>query len=195
MAAVCYRISDGKVDFLLVRTRKGRWIFPKGGVEVGLTQAESAALEALEEGGVHGSVEETPFSSYSLPKNRGTEPPVKTFLCRVHRTEPAQELYRTPTWFSETKAKLRLAENRPQADAAEFVRVVDNAISRIRRLQNGKSPKRDALQRVHFEAAASVDLESRSFIRYLRNERSKASISLPRKTAKVLQIETGSSQR
>ena len=108
VAAVCYRIRSGKIDFLLVRTRKARWIFPKGGVEAGLTYAESAALEAMEEAGAHGRIEEAPFTSYSLKKGRGdNSPPVKAYLCAVMRIDPPQEPYRDPTWFSETNAKQR----------------------------------------------------------------------------------------
>jgi 8-oxo-dGTP pyrophosphatase MutT (NUDIX family) len=70
VAAVCYRVHDGEIEFLLVRTRKARWTFPKGGVEAGLTHAESAALEALEEAGAHGRIEEAPFTSYTLKKMR-----------------------------------------------------------------------------------------------------------------------------
>src|ERR1041385_6761424 len=92
VAAVCYRIRSGKIDFLLVRTRKARWIFPKGGVEAGLTYAESAALEAMEEAGAHGRIEEAPFTSYSLKKGRGdNSPPVKAYLCAVMRIDPPQE--------------------------------------------------------------------------------------------------------
>ena len=49
VAAVCYRVADGGIEFLLVQTRGGRWTFPKGGVEPGLTRAQTAALEAFEE--------------------------------------------------------------------------------------------------------------------------------------------------
>ena len=35
VAAVCYRVRAGEVEFLLVQTGKGRWIFPKGSVEPG----------------------------------------------------------------------------------------------------------------------------------------------------------------
>ena len=49
VAAVCYRVRMGVIEFLLVQTGKGRWIFPKGGVEPGLTHAQAAALEAFEE--------------------------------------------------------------------------------------------------------------------------------------------------
>src|SRR5271169_3005360 len=54
VAAVCYRRRGGNIEFLLVKTGKGRWIFPKGSVEPGLTHAQAAALEAFEEAGVHG---------------------------------------------------------------------------------------------------------------------------------------------
>ena len=32
VAAVCYRMRKRGIEFLLVQTRGGRWIFPKGGV-------------------------------------------------------------------------------------------------------------------------------------------------------------------
>jgi 8-oxo-dGTP pyrophosphatase MutT (NUDIX family) len=69
VAAVCYRASAHGIEFLLVRTRGGRWIFPKGGVEPGLTQAQSAALEAFEEAGVHGRIEEMAFARYRVDKS------------------------------------------------------------------------------------------------------------------------------
>ena len=65
VAAVCYRTRRGCAEFLLVQTRGGRWIFPKGGVEPGLTRAQSAALEAFEEAGVHGRMETISFAATS----------------------------------------------------------------------------------------------------------------------------------
>ena len=55
VAAVCYRLKDDEPEFLLVRTRSGRWTFPKGGVDGDATNAEAAAREAYEEAGVKGS--------------------------------------------------------------------------------------------------------------------------------------------
>jgi len=193
VAAVCYRVRDGKAEFLLVRTRKGRWIFPKGGVEAGLTYAECAALEAMEEAGAHGRIEEAPFTSYTLKKSRGENlPPVKAYLCTVMRIEPAQELYRSPTWFSDLKAKQRLQESRSAEDAAEFARVIDAAISRIRRLQNGSAPTRDALQRVQFESpAVSGGTEAASLIHPLKADRAEATLRLPTKANQAKTVELG----
>src|SRR5882672_1187772 len=64
VAAICYRIGKRGIEFLLVRTRGGRWTFPKGSVESGLTHAQAAALEAFEEAGVHGRIEEAAFARY-----------------------------------------------------------------------------------------------------------------------------------
>ena len=43
VAAVCYRVRSGDIEFLLVQTRGGRWTFPKGNSESGLTHAQAAA--------------------------------------------------------------------------------------------------------------------------------------------------------
>src|SRR5579863_6130070 len=65
VAAVCYRLRHDEIEFLLVRTRgSGRWTFPKGSAEPGLTHAQAAALEAFEEAGVHGRIEEATFARY-----------------------------------------------------------------------------------------------------------------------------------
>src|SRR5262252_11148261 len=68
VAAVCYRVRKRGIEFLLVETRKGRWTFPKGSAEPGLTHAQAAALEAYEEAGVHGRMEEEPFARYTRRK-------------------------------------------------------------------------------------------------------------------------------
>ena len=121
MAAVCYRVRGGDIEFLLVQTGKGRWIFPKGSVEPGLTHAQAAALEAFEEAGVHGRMEEASFTRYVRRKRPGRripreidrkEPAVNAHLCEVLRLVPPQEPDRNPSWFSADKAKRRLQEDR-----------------------------------------------------------------------------------
>jgi len=174
VAAVCYRMRKGGVEFLLVQTSGGRWIFPKGGVEPGMTHAQSAALEAFEEAGVHGRMERMPFARFNRRKpetsaQKPTRPDdaVTAHLCEVARLETPQESRRNPTWFSIEKAKLRLRQERHPELGAELARVVDRAASRIERLRltskvapDAKSERRelaqtrkDALQEVAFEAA------------------------------------------
>lgn len=218
VAAVCYRIRRRGIEFLLVQTRGGRWIFPKGGVESGLTHAQSAALEAFEEAGVHGRMEEIPFARYfrRKPDNatftkdtrpaaaRSSEPElaVAAHLCEVSRLEPPQESNRNPTWFSAEKAKQRLLEDRAPEFGTELARVVDRALSRIQGLHSGASNTpdrryRDELQKVRFEFFEDGRLHdglreaalARRFLR-LRDAHSSAAIELAVQAhlRKVLQI-------
>ena len=71
VAAVCYRVRGGCIEFLLVQTRGGRWTFPKGSAEPGLTHAQAAAFEAFEEAGVHGRMEEASFARYRRRQSQG----------------------------------------------------------------------------------------------------------------------------
>ena len=160
VAAVCYRVRGGVIEFLLVQTRKGRWIFPKGSVEPGLTHAQAAALEAFEEAGVHGRMEEASFTRYvrrkrgearnSAAKANRTEPAVNAHLCEVLRLVPPQEPNRNPSWFSAEKAKRRLQEDRAPDFGTELAGVVDRAIARIRRSRSRNAASIHGLHKVQF---------------------------------------------
>lgn len=141
VAAVCFRVRGVDIEFLLVQTGKGRWIFPKGGAEPGLTHAQAAALEAFEEAGVHGRMEEASFTRYVQRKRsrmrRVTELAVSAHLCEVLRLVPPPELNRNPTWFSAAKAKRRLRDDRAPDHGDDLARVIDRALTRIQRLRRG----------------------------------------------------------
>lgn len=165
VAAVCYRYKRQKLEFLLVRTRKGRWTFPKGGLIPGLTRAQAAAVEAFEEAGVHGRIEEAAFTQYTLRKgkshaNAGTR--THAHLCEVLRIGTPQESDRSPTWFSPEKAQLRLKEGRNASDGLDLCGVVARAVSRLRRLEeqglldpNRGALNADPLRKIEFEVHCS----------------------------------------
>jgi len=137
VAAVCYRIKDDEPEFLLVRTRGGRWTFPKGGVDDDATHAEAAAREAFEEAGVHGQIEHQPFHWYFHMKrgrlrSHGEVVPVQAHLCEVQRLVPPMERDRNPTWFKLEKARRRLQENRTAEFADEVIEVLEQAVRQIR---------------------------------------------------------------
>ncbi len=196
VAAVCYRLRNGSIEFLLVRTRNGgRWTFPKGSAEPGLTHAQAAALEAFEEAGVHGRIEEVSFARYICRKRgaackraersagkRSSEKglAVHAHLCLVLRLGKPKEANRNRTWFSTEDAKKYLREGR-ESDGREFVRVVEGAVARIQqlhgptsiafdKLQEGRERERekDALQKVQFEAHDEVlgRMRQGSFVPY-----------------------------
>lgn len=168
VAAVCYRVRGGGIEFLLVKTGKGRWIFPKGSVEPGLTHAQAAALEAFEEAGVHGRMEENSFARYIRRRRRETrnavgrsserESAVNAHLCEVLRLVPPQELGRNPTWFSAEKAKRRLREDRAPDFGSELVHVVDRAVSRIRRSRSRITTTVDGLQAGGLQKVQFIDI-------------------------------------
>jgi 8-oxo-dGTP pyrophosphatase MutT (NUDIX family) len=202
VAAVCYRIGKSGAEFLLVQTRGGRWIFPKGGVEPGLTQAQSAAIEAIEEAGVHGRMEEIPFARY-VRKHESAS--VAAHLCEVARLEAPQESGRSPTWLSAEKAKQHLQKDRAQEFGAELARVIDRGLSRIQRLHaRGRNPAnrvyREGLREVRFEAfeyarlpgGHSGDLREAVIARYLysRDARSSAAmqVEVPAHLRRIPQI-------
>lgn len=149
VAAVCYRVRGGAVDFLLVQTRgSGRWTFPKGSAEAGLTHAQAAAIEAFEEAGVHGRIEEASFIRYASPRqsNIGNSArsatkglTVSAHLCEVLRLSPPKESNRNRTWFSVEETKKQLRQGRKSEDRAEFTRVVGRAVARIQRLRSASA--------------------------------------------------------
>ncbi len=178
VAAVCYRVRNDCVEFLLVRTRGGRWIFPKGNAEPGLTHAQAAALEAFEEAGVHGRMEEACFSRYSRRKESNSSErasqkavTVNAHLCEVSRLESPQESGRTPTWFPAEKTKRLLREDRSPDYGSDLVRIINRALTRIElsrqrsksensrteRLENRSQMPPDALKNVRF-----IDADRRS---------------------------------
>lgn len=136
VAAICYRVRDGQIEFLLVKTRAGRWTFPKGRVEDDATRSAAAAREAFEEAGVHGQVDPLPFATYlhsKAPHIRASnaEFQVDAHLCEVRALVTPEELFRDPTWFSAAKTKRRLHEDRRSRYGGELARVVDQALEQI----------------------------------------------------------------
>ena len=143
VAAVCYRQTGGSTRFLLVRTSSGRWTFPKGQLEHGLSHAQVAALEAFEEGGVDGKVDSRPIGTYlnrkeSLRGYRTKDVTVLAFLLKVRKATPPAESHRTPRWFTPSEAKQRLVQRRPAKYLRSIEHVFNSALLKIRR-NNGQT--------------------------------------------------------
>lgn len=209
VAAVCYRIKNGGIEFLLVRTSGGqRWTFPKGSAERGLTGAQAAALEAFEEAGVHGRIEEQAFANYRRRvAGRASEKSgirIQAHLCEVRRLSPAKEAGRKRTWFGVEACKARLREARDEREASEFVRVIDRAVGRIQtsvfakrdepaqsRQETALRPaKKDALQQVKFDfAEACGPLQSYRLRRNRANGNAGRETSLPSLPRETLDCE------
>jgi diadenosine hexaphosphate hydrolase (ATP-forming) len=126
---------DGSVQFILIRTRTGRWTFPKGHVEEGETLWAAAQREALEEACVRGAVESEPFVIFPHVQRdsdgRCAELTVAAYLLRVESDCDAPEQGRNPTWFGPQEAKQRLAERRSPRHQQAYFDVIDEACRRL----------------------------------------------------------------
>jgi 8-oxo-dGTP pyrophosphatase MutT (NUDIX family) len=137
VAAVCYRIREFSLEFLLVNTTAGKWTFPKGRIDRDLSASESAAREALEEAGVKGRIAEEHFGTYIDTKrafgheNRIREICIVAYLLEVGSLVRPQEGDRNPTWFSPQETQKRLAERRAPKYAHGLARIVDAAVDRV----------------------------------------------------------------
>ncbi len=116
-AALPYRIEGRQVQVRLITSRgTGRWVIPKGWPIGGLRPMEAAAVEAAEEGGLEGEMEETPLGSYHYAKRlkgaQTTQVQVIVFPFRVtgHAETFKEQGERHGAWFAYQKAAALVAE-------------------------------------------------------------------------------------
>jgi 8-oxo-dGTP pyrophosphatase MutT (NUDIX family) len=138
VAAVCYRLRAGEIEFLLVNTNGGsKWTYPKGSPEHRLSHSQAAEREALEEAGAIGIIEPRHFHLYIHSKGVFWQPGgvqefvVKAFLMEVQQLAKCAEEGRNPTWFSVAEARKALAKGREVKYTAELLTVLDRALERI----------------------------------------------------------------
>ena len=144
-AAVCYRFKasstagvPGMLEFLLIRSHEGGWIFPKGGILPGETAWQAAQREAFEEAGVSGEIRHEPLTNFLYFKEVvNLEYHVTAFLLQVKSVQPTQELERFPIWLSAGEANRLLGLNRPSRYAEEIRRVIQLAAERLREESRG----------------------------------------------------------
>ncbi len=125
VAALPWRRSADGIEILLVTSRETRrWVTPKGGRMPGLTDAQAAALEALEEAGVEGRITEAPIGTFRYLKVLKRRAP-RWCVVAVHalevRAEHAvwhEQAERERVWMSAEQAAASVGE----ADLAEIIR-------------------------------------------------------------------------
>ena len=127
-ATIPYRTRDGKIEVLLITTRKqGKWIVPKGWIESHLESHASAEKEALEEAGVRGNVSSVSLGCYRHGGSKD-DPIVEVFLMRVESEKsswPEQD-ERERQWVSLDEAYEHVEEEGLKSildDAADVMRL------------------------------------------------------------------------
>ncbi len=113
------RDADGTLHVMLVKSRSGAWIAPKGHIDEGHTPAETARKEAFEEAGVQGHLLNAELGSYSYEK-LGHTYRVELFALRVTRT-----LEDWPERGERDRAWMTLAEARRKVTYAELREALD----------------------------------------------------------------------
>lgn len=112
-AVLPYRQVDGKLEIMVIASRKGtRWVIPKGVKEPELSLRDSAGKEALEEAGVHGRLDDEPIGHYDYEKWGGVCH-VAVFPMEVNESVPEdewEESHRERRWLNPRKARRLLDE-------------------------------------------------------------------------------------
>jgi 8-oxo-dGTP pyrophosphatase MutT (NUDIX family) len=116
-AALPYRIVGRQVQILLITSRgTGRWVIPKGWPMRGLKPQDAAAMEASEEAGLVGQIEDHPLGSYHYAKAFKRGPPadvqviVFPFHVRFQADDWKEQGQRIFEWQRYQRAAMMVAE-------------------------------------------------------------------------------------
>lgn len=124
--AVPFRLNGAAIEFCLITSSAGRWMFPKGVVEPGETFVEAALKEALEEAGLHGRVIGDPMGCYNIEK-KGRPRTVIALLMEVFQSDAVWEEadVRQRRWVTSEEAHRLVSE-------PELFELLDEAYVRLR---------------------------------------------------------------
>ncbi len=68
VCAIPYRRKNKALEFCIVTSTNGRWLFPKGFIDTGETVKQAALKEAGEEAGVQGRIQGKPLGCFQYEK-------------------------------------------------------------------------------------------------------------------------------
>lgn len=127
VAALPWRRAGDDVEILLVTSRETRrWVTPKGGRMPGKTDAEAAAVEALEEAGVEGVVASEPLGTFRYLKVLKRRAPrwcvvsVHALEVRAEHDDWQERRERERIWVNREEAVRRVDEPDLKALIAAF---------------------------------------------------------------------------
>jgi len=123
--ALPYRRTRRGLEFCLITSTAGRWLFPKGLIGAGETLEQTALKEALEEAGLCGRLVDGPLGSYGMDKY-GKSYTLVVLLMEVTDCEEVwQEAhFRERRWVTQDEARRLLCQ--PQ-----LRKCLDAAVARL----------------------------------------------------------------
>ncbi|MFN7169155.1 MAG: NUDIX hydrolase [Pannonibacter sp.] len=125
IAALCYRVRDGRNEVLLVSSRStGRWILPKGWPLLDRQSERTAEVEAFEEAGVIGRAQRKPFARIRSTKglDSGLRVPTDVLVYLLHAEAEAADY---PERGERQLRWLPVDEAARLADEPEVARLLD----------------------------------------------------------------------
>ncbi len=127
---VPFRRENSKIEFCLITSsRKGRWGFPKGGIDPGESPEGAALKEACEEAGIEGIILGESFGRYEFRK-WNISYCVDLFLMQVHNSldDWDEAHFRERLW-------LRPSEVRKLLCRKELAEMFEIALDELERLE------------------------------------------------------------
>lgn len=110
--------------FVIVTSRRtGRWVFPKGNIDPGMTDPEAARQEALEEAGVVGTPHPVPIGTYRTQKIR--PPLIWTIEVTLYAMRIDEILDQWIEADQRSRRFVTIAEAREMLDEPGMVRLAD----------------------------------------------------------------------
>ena len=110
--AIVYRKFHGNTEILLIKhINSGHWSFPKGHVEKGETEVETAQREILEETGIDVIIDSSFRETVSYSPKRGIQKVVVYFLAKAKNTDytPQEEEIAEIRWVEIGRAQTVLS--------------------------------------------------------------------------------------
>ncbi len=128
---VATETAPARIEILLITSSsRKRWIVPKGHLEDGMTEAQSAEKEAYEEAGIRGAVELESLTSYRYEKwHRVHEVALHLMLVDQILEHYPEQHDRHRQWVGATEA---IAMVKPRS----LAKALDQAVTTIRTLVN-----------------------------------------------------------
>jgi phosphohistidine phosphatase len=125
--ALPFRWRDGTLEFCLITSsQKAHWAFPKGVIDPGETEVETALKEAHEEAGLSGAIVGEPLGSYRYVKwGRDLHVTVHLMLVTAAADHWDEAARRDRRWADANEARRLI-------DRAELRQLLDVAVERIK---------------------------------------------------------------
>lgn len=124
--AVPFRRRKRKVEFCVITSSRGRWLFPKGCIGRGASVPETALKEAYEEAGLHGRIIGDPLGCYIIARD-GAQLSITALLMEVDNSDRRwpEGSSRRRRWVTPGKARRVLSQS-------QLTEILGAAVARLK---------------------------------------------------------------